>query len=584
MTRKRLGIFICHCGGNISDYVDTDKLREMVEKEPSVAAAQVNMFTCSDAAQQNIVNEILEKKLEGIVVCSCSPKLHLDTFRAMAQRAGLNQYEYTQVNLREQCSWAHTHDKKAATEKALRLVRAGIARTLLSVPLEKLRVETLSHALVIGAGVAGLRAALALSDVGVSVHLIEKSPQAGGMVGRWGKLFPNNKDGRKIIDSLLAKIGDRENISLFTNAELIEKSGHIGDFLVKVKIGERDIVSLNVGAIIVATGFQTYSPFAGEFAYGAEGVVTLPEYEELLAGNKGRIVYHGREVKTIVYIYCVGSRENTKTDNPHLYCSRYCCSAATYAASCTHEIDQSVRQFHLFRDIRTYGKYELLYEQALIRGSVFLGYTEDAPPQVNSVGGKLIVKTKDRLSGGEEVEIIADLVVLVTGMAPRENASLVDVLKLPLGKDGFFNEIHPKLRPVETILDGVFIAGTAQGPKNLAESVASSMAAVSKTAALLMKGYVDLEPLVSRVDPDLCTWCGECLKACPYGAIEAVDEAGKKVARINPVLCKGDGACVPVCPHQAVSVEGYTNKQIELMIDALAKEVEEVENEKKVTA
>ena len=557
-------MFICHCGGNISDYVDTEKLRELVEKEPSVVTAQVNMFTCSDAAQQNIVKEIQEKKLDGIVVASCSPKLHLNTFRAMVQRAGLNQYEYTQVNLREQCSWAHTHDKKAATEKALRLIRAGMARTSLAVPLEKLRVETLPHALVIGAGVAGLRAALALSDIGIGVHLIEKSPQAGGMVGRWGKLFPNNKIGREIVDSLLEKVRQRENITLFTNAELIEKNGHIGDFSVKMRIGEKDTLSLKVGSIIVATGFETYNPQAGEFGYGLDGVVTLPEYEELLAGSDGTIMYQGKEIKTITYIYCVGSREHTKTVTPHLYCSRYCCSAANYAATCAHEIDKSIHQFHLFRDIRTYGKYELLYEQALVDGSVFLRFEEDAPPQVNSADGKLIVKVKDRLIGGEDVEIDSDLVVLVTGMVPRENARLIDVLKLPVGKDGFFNEIHPKLRPVETVLDGVFIAGASQGPKNLAESVASSMAAVSKTAALLLKGYVDLEPLVASVETDLCTWCGECQKVCPYGAIEIIAMRGKQVARVNAVLCKGEGACIPVCPYQAISVEGYTNKQIEL--------------------
>ncbi len=243
-------------------------------------------------------------------------------------------------------------------------------------------METLPHALVIGAGVAGLRAALALSDIGIGVHLIEKSPQAGGMVGRWGKLFPNNKIGREIVDSLLEKVRQRENITLFTNAELIEKNGHIGDFSVKMRIGEKDTLSLKVGSIIVATGFETYNPQAGEFGYGLDGVVTLPEYEELLAGSDGTIRYQGREVKTITYIYCVGSRENTKTVTPHLYCSRYCCSAANYAATCAHEIDKSIHQFHLFRDIRTYGKYELLYEQALVDGSVFLCFEEDAPPQV----------------------------------------------------------------------------------------------------------------------------------------------------------------------------------------------------------
>ncbi len=577
MTERRLGVFICQCGGNISDYVDTEKLRQAIEREPSVMATQVNMFTCSDASQQNIVKEIQEKKLDGIVIASCTPKLHLNTFRAMSRRAGINEYQYVQVNLREQCSWAHTHDKQATTEKALRLVRAGVARAALSCPLEKLRVQTLPHALVIGGGVAGLRAALALSDVGVGVRLIEKAPKAGGMVSQWGKMFPNNKTGHQIIDYLLKEIHRREDITLFTNAELINKEGHIGDFSVKVRVAN-DTISLKVGSIIVATGFNTYAPQPGEFGYGLERVITLPDYEELLASSNGTLQYGGRDVKTITYIYCVGSRENNKENNPHLYCSRYCCSAATHAAICTNELNSDIHQFHLFRDIRTYGKYEMLYNQALEKGSMFLRFTEDSPPRVTEENGRLIVKVKDRLTGGEEIEIDSDLVVLVTGMVPRENAKLIDVLKLPLGKDGFFNEVHPKLRPVETMVDGVFITGTSQGPKNLSESVASAMAAVSKTGALLLKGYVDLEPLVAKVDPDLCTWCGECAKTCPYKAVESVSVEGKQVARVSAVLCKGEGACVPVCARQAIDVEGYTNRQIESMIDALVKEVV---NEKK---
>jgi heterodisulfide reductase subunit A2 len=576
MTERRIGVFICQCGGNISDYVDTENLREAVEKEPQAITTQVNMFTCSDAAQQNIIKEIEEKKLDGIVVASCSPKLHLNTFRALSRRAGLNEYQYVQVNLREQCSWAHTHDKKAATEKALRLVRAGIVKASLSRSLEKLRVQTLPHALVIGGGVAGLRSALALADIGIGVHLIEKSASAGGMVNRWGKTFPNNKAGSQIIEYLLEEVRRREEITLFTNAELKEKEGHIGDFSVKIIAGE-DIISLKVGSIIVATGFDTYTPLTGEYGYGLERVITLPEYEELLAGG-GQLQYKGKNIQNITYIYCVGSRENTKETNPHLYCSRYCCSAAAHAAVCTAELNSNIHQFHLVRDVRTYGKYELLYQQALEKGSLYLRFDEDSPPSVNEQGGRLVVRVKDRLTGGEEVEIDSDLVVLVTGMIPRENAGLIDVLKLPVGKDGFFNEVHPKLRPVETMVDGVFIAGASQGPKNLAESVASAMAAVSKTGALLLKGYVDLEPLVAKVDPDLCTWCGECARACPYNAIEPVNAEGKPIAQVSAVLCKGEGACVPVCTNQAISVEGYSNRQIESMIEALAKEVS---NEKK---
>jgi heterodisulfide reductase subunit A2 len=572
MTARRLGVVICECGGNISDYVDTEKVREEVGKEGEVVSTQVQMFACSDAAQQATIQEIREKKLDGVVVCSCSPTLHLATFRAMAQRAGLNPYQYTQVNIREQCSWAHTHDRPAATEKALRLIRAGVAKTSLSAPLERMRVETFQQALVVGAGVAGLRAALALADLGISVHLVEKAGKVGGQVARWGDLFPNDKVGRELVDGLLEEVRRRENVTVYLSTELVEKKGRVGAFAVTLRTGTGDTISLKVGAIVVATGFDPYVPTPGEFGFGLDGVVTLPEFKELLASRPDRLEYRGRPVHTIVYVYCVGSREESKESGPHLYCSRYCCSAASHIAAVASALDPTVHQFHLFRDVRTYGKYEALYERALRSGSVFLRYGDDAPPTVTREDAGLVVKVKDRLMRGEEVEIRPDLVVLVTGMVPRENGPLARVLKLPVGQDGFFHEIHVKLRPVETVVDGVFIAGAAQGPKNVAESVASALAAVSKTGALLLKGYVDLDPLVAKVDPTLCVWCDECTKACPYGAVESVEYGGKRVAEVNGILCKGEGACVPACPKQAVSVQGYTNEQITAMIDALARE------------
>jgi heterodisulfide reductase subunit A len=573
MTQRRLGVFICYCGGNISDYVDVEKVRDAVENEPSVLVTKTNMFTCSDAAQQDIIKEIKDQKLDGIVIASCSPKLHLNTFRAMAERADLNPYQYVQVNIREQCSWTHTHNIAAATEKAIRQVRAGIAMVGLSKPLQKLRIETVPETLVIGAGVAGLRAALALSDMGITVHLIEKNPQAGGTIEKLGKMFPDNKDGSDIISSLVDKVRQRENISLFVNAEVIEKSGNVGNFSVKILLNHNDTISLTVGSIIVATGFESYTPLEGEFGFGSDGVITLADYKELLNQSRDRLKYNGRDINTVTYIYCVGSREHSKPESPNLYCSRYCCSAAVHAALCTDELNAGIHQFHLFRDMRTYGKYETLYTQALNQNSVFLRYDETEPPQVFTDDGMLKVRVKDRLTGGEEIEIESDLVVLVTGMIPRENTELINVLKLPVGKDGFFNEIHPKLRPVETVIDGIFIAGAAQSPKTLAESVSSSMSAVSKSAALLLKGYVDLEPLVAKVNPELCTWCGECMETCPYGAVQRIQVDSKEIAEVNAILCKGEGACVPICPQQAIDVEGYTNQQIKSMIDALIKEV-----------
>jgi heterodisulfide reductase subunit A len=569
MTQRRIGVFICYCGGNISDHVDVERVRDHIQGEPDVVVAKTHMFTCSDASQQEMIDDIRNHDIDGLVVASCSPKLHLSTFRSMAVRAGLNPYQYDQVNLREQCSWVHQRDGGRATEKAIRLVRAGIGRARLSEPLTPQRIETVPSVLVIGAGVAGLRASLALSDLGLSVFLVEKGEHVGGWTGKWGKMFLHDREGSEVIRDLLNQVSERENITLFTQAEVVQKAGTIGDFSVKLRVANGETLALHAGAVVVATGFDAYEPSEGEFGYGQEGVIRLPEFKELVARANSQLMHRGRRIRDIVYIYCVGSRQE---DRGNSYCSRYCCNAATHEAVCAYEKDSSLHQFHLYRDMRTYGMHETLYERASQARSVFIRYADDEPPAVERENGRLRVRVSDQLLGGDAIEICADLVVLVTAMVPRRNDDLLDVLKLPVGPDGFFNEIHPKLRPVETVVDGVFIVGAAQGPKTMAESVASALAGVSKSAALLMKGYVELEPFVAQVDAERCVWCDSCLEACPYAAIEKIQTGGKDVAQVVSSLCKGGGACVAVCPENAISVKGYAGGQITAMIEALARE------------
>lgn len=577
-TPRRIGVFVCHCGGNISDYVEVDKVAAAVSSEPGVIVSKTHTFTCSDAAQQDMIDDIRNEKLDGLVIASCSPKLHMFTFRGMAERAGINPYRYVHVNLREQCSWAHTDDPEGATRKGVALVRAGIAKAALSLPLTALRVKTTSRVLVIGAGVSGLRAALALADLDLEVHVAEREAEAGGAVGRWGTMAPEGRPGRDVVRGLLERVRANARITLHTGAELVEKIGSIGDFHLKLRTAAGE-VPLHAGAIVVATGFDAYAPKPGEFGYGLEGVVTLPEFHDGADGEGGAPAFRGRPVRSVVFVYCVGSRqrETPECPAPRAHCSRYCCTAVTHLSgrigAQAAAAGAPLRQYHLHRDVRTYGHNELAYEEARRRGALFLRYTEDAPPVVERDADGLRVRVRDELTAGEELEIRADLVVLATGMVPRVNETLMNVLKLPVSRDGFLNEIHLKLRPVETVIDGVFIAGAAQSPKTMAESVGSALAAAGKAGALLKKGYVDLEPLIARVDASKCTWCGECLKVCPYGAVERVTCGGKDIARIVAAQCKGEGACVPVCPYGALDIEGYTDGQVSAMIDAFGREV-----------
>jgi heterodisulfide reductase subunit A2 len=571
MSGRRIGVYICHCGGNISDHVDVAKVQEAVAGEADVVLAESSLFACSDGTQHDMIDAIREQELDGLVVASCSPKLHLFTFRGVAKRAGLNPFQYTQVNIREQDSWAHTDDPAGATEKAIGLIRAGIAKTRLSGPLEPLVVETTPKTMVIGAGVAGLRAAIGLAGLGLGVYLVEREHKLGGWVGRFGAMYPHGRRGRELVERLVAEVRRRPSIVVLTGAELTAKSGSFGNYVAEVRVGGRngdapETIHAEVGSIVVATGFDNYRPEEGEFGYGIDGVLTLPEFKALVDGSEGGLAYGGRPVRTVAYVYCVGSRQPGGNE----YCSRYCCSAAVHASLEVASLDPAVRQYHLYRDIRTYGKYELMYTESRERGSVYMRFPEDSPPAVaRSPEGQLTVTTRDALTGGEELTIPVDLVVLVTGMVPRENEQLVGALKLPVGSDGFFNEIHPKLRPVETVVDGVMICGACQGPKSSSESVASGLAAVTQSGALLKRGVAELDPLVAVVEAEACSWCGACVETCPYSAIEQVVAGGRTVAAISASMCKGCGGCAPACPEDAIDLLGSTDAQIRAMIDGL---------------
>lgn len=647
--KQKIGVYICHCGGNISDYVDTTKVKEQIENAEEVALVKETMFACADSTQKEIVNDIKENELDGLVVASCSPKLHLYTFRNVAERAGLNPYNYAQANIREQCSWAHTDKPEEATGKAVRLVRSAIGKVKYSEALSQMELSAINAVLVIGAGVAGMRAAISLADMGSHVYLIEKSHFVGGHTARLGELFTTDESGQELVSQLYKEIKKRDKINLFTNAQVENLSGNIGNFQAEIVITPRYIkpdcdreklkqaiheyekadipdefnynltkrkaiyldyenacpnlpainrehfnpgedfmakygdcidmsqqeerLPVKMGALLVTTGFEPYEPAEGEYGYKkSDRVVTLQQLKRLIELNKEKFIYKNREIRYVVFIYCVGSRQ---TEGVNQYCSRYCCTGAIHASFQLKKKFGPIKSYHLYRDIRTYGKQELMYEDASYQEDIFCKFDADSPPEVEQKNGQPIVKFNDLLFDNEEFEIEPDLVVLVTGMEPRKDSDVIsNVLKIPVGTDKFFNEVHPQLRPVETIIDGIYIAGTSQGPKNIEESMNSALAASAKANALINSGKIELEPTVVKIDPEACEWCEKCAEVCPYTAItKDRDVSGKEIAVVNEAVCKGCGACAPVCPEDAIDIVGYTNEEVEAMIDSLIKEV-----------
>jgi heterodisulfide reductase subunit A len=369
-------------------------------------------------------------------------------------------------------------------------------------------------------------------------------------------MFPNDHSGRDQIADLISQVEARPAITVFTAAELVGKRGTFGNYVADVRV-QGETLQLEVGTFVIATGADTYQPETGEFGYGMDG-------------SSDELVYQGRPVRSVAYIYCVGNRQPGGNE----YCSKFCCAATVHASLKVAAIDPTVRQFHLHRDVRTYGRYELMYAESRDRGSVYMRYPDDAPPTVTQTGdGRLAVTVLDRSTAAEELVLPVDLVVLVTGMVPRENAALTGLLKLPVSSDGFYNEIHPKLRPVETVVDGVMIAGACQGPKTAAESVASGLAAVTQSGGILKKGFAELDPLVAIVHEAACTGCEECLPACPYEAVRMTNAGDRAYAVIDAATCKGCGGCVPLCTSNAIDLLGHTDEQMLSVIDTLAEEL-----------
>jgi len=570
--KERIGVYICHCGGNISDYVDVAQIKNMVQSEEGVIVSKNVMFACADSNQKEMIKDIEDQKLDAIVVASCSPKLHLHTFRNVALRGGINPYNYTQVNIREQCSWAHSDTPAEASKKAAGLIRAGINKVVHSEALENIEVLSTRAVVIIGGGISGMRAAIDLAKMGNQVYLIEKEKTLGGHVAKWGELYVTDQSGNNIIAALTKEVKRLTNITVFTLASVEKVSGSIGNFLVDVKIGS-EILNLKSGAILVTTGFESYIPKEGEFGYkNYPSVITLPDFKELIDQSKDTLVYNNRKVNSIAYIYCVGMRQ-AKGENK--YCSRVCCATAIHSSLLLHEKFRNIKAFHLYRDIRTYGKQEILYERSSKNGDIFLKYEEKIPPVVEQNKDKLLVKIKDELTKRMDLELETDLVVLVTGMVPRNDSSEISgKLKIPIGNDKFFNEIHPKLRPVETVINGIFLGGSCQGPKNISESVQSSLSAAVKINALTKNPTILLEPIIARINFDACVWCGKCAEVCEYDAIYPLEMFGKIVASVNEAVCKGCGICTPICPVDAIDIAQYSNAEVEGMIDGFMEKVE----------
>jgi heterodisulfide reductase subunit A2 len=655
---SRIGVFICHCGTNISATVDCPGVAETISHVPGVVHSVDYKYMCSDPGQTMIKEAIKEKNLDGVVVSACSPHMHEPTFRRACAEAGLNPFLCEMANIREHCSWVH-EKTEATTEKAVDLVRKMVEKVKKNQPLYSIKVPVTKTALVLGGGIAGIQAALDIANAGHKVVMVEREPSIGGHMSQLSETFPTLDCSQCILTPRMVEVAQHPNITLHTYSELESLDGFIGNFKVKIRkkarcvdeklctgcalcsqkcptkknlsefnegLGYRpaiyspfpqavpnkpiidktqctfflkgkckvcekvcptkairydqedQILDLDIGAIVIATGFKVLQPdFFPEYGYGKlKDVIQGMQFERLASASgptSGEIrrPSDGKEPETIVFVSCAGSRDEAK-GLP--YCSKICCMyTAKHAMLYKHKVHHG-NAYVFYMDIRSGGKmYDEFVRRAIeeddvkyIRGRVSRIYEED---------GKLIVKGADTLLGHKTVEIKADMVVLASAAVANDGAEeLAQKLHVSYDPYHFFAEAHPKLRPVETNTAGIFLAGACQAPRDIPETVSQASGAASKVAALFSQSELTREPIiavVNRTAPPLystCTGCALCVPACPYQAIEMEEiknrdgKVVKRAAKINPGLCQGCGTCVALCRVKAIDLQGFSNEQV----------------------
>jgi len=633
----RVGVFVCECGGNISNEVDVEAVCKAAQGWDGIIVAKSCPYLCSKPGLDLIQSLVKRHNLNRIVIAACTPRMHQATFARAMKNFGLNPFLLENVNLREQCSWSSSGGKDAATRKAISLVRGGVERVRHLEPLESSWLDVEQRFLIIGGGIAGITTALELANQGYQTYLVEREPSIGGHMAQFGKVFPTMDCAQCILTPRMVEVGRNPNIKLMTSTEVVSITGGPGKYHVKLfrkprgvdpekcttcgacsKVCEVEVpnefnmgldkrkasylmfpqsvplvytidfghctkcgkcakvcprkaidlqdegkfVEVDVGAIIVATGFELIdlSKFE-EYGLGVhKNVITALHLERLLSpfgptGGYLRRPSDGGDVKKIAYVLCAGSRDLNRGVP---YCSRVCCMYSMKQAQVILDafLDTQVTLFYV--DIRSFGRgFEEFYQRAQEKGVKFVrGRVSEI--QEGDSDGRLIVRAEDTLLG-VPVEDEFDLVVLCPALVPSQGTTqIAEKLSVPLGEDGFLMEKHPKLDPVNSLREAIYVGGCILGPKDIRDTVSEALGAAAKGSTFVKAGKIELSPEKASVNKELCNGCGDCAKICPFEAITVVD--GRAV--VDSLKCLGCGACVPECKVNALTLHNSTDQQL----------------------
>ena len=557
----RIGVFVCHCGANISRVIDVPDTVEYCKKLPYVVHAQQQIFSCATNSAQEITDTIKEKELNRVVVAACSPRTLEALFRDTLREAGINQYYFEMANIREHDSWVHSKEMEDALDKAKDIIRMSVARVARLEPLQEYDLPVNKSALIVGGGVAGMTTALSIANQKHEVYLIEKEKELGGTARKVHSTL-EGLDVQAYLRDLIRKIYAHPLIHVYHDVTITQADGYIGNFVTTVK-SDRGETEIKHGATVLAIGAELYTPT--EYLYGQhEAVMTHLDLEDRMSKRDKQVV----SAQNLVMIQCVGCRNEERN-----YCSRVCCSESVKNALELKKINPEMNIYVLYRDIRTYGFNEDYYRESRGKSVRFIRYIPEDKPvvEVTDKGSLRVTVTDQTLQ--KKVAIDADVLSLAAAVIPSTSTQeLAGLFKVTLSPDGFFKEAHVKLRPVDFATDGVYLCGMAHYPKLIQETANQSYGAAGRVLALLSHDIVKASGSVCVINEKMCMGCGACADVCSYGALNLKDtKQGKKVT-INPVLCKGDGLCNTLCPTGAISLKHYTDTEIMSEIDALTNE------------
>jgi len=558
----RIGVFVCHCGANISSVVNVPSTVEYASTLPNVVYAQQQLFSCATNSAKEITDLAMEKGLNRVVIAACSPRTLEPLFRDTLREAGLNQYYCEMANIREHCSWVHSRQKEEATQKAKDIIRMSVARARYLAPLQEFDLPVNKAALVVGGGIAGMTCAISIANQGHEVYLVEKNKDLGGMARRIHTTL-EGMDVQTYLNDMIRAVYNNPLIHVSHEASITDVSGYVGNFITTV-VTEGRGKEIKHGASVIAIGADVYKP--AEYLYGEDDrVMTHLELGEQIARREEKIINAG----SLVMIQCVGCRNEDRN-----YCSRVCCSHAVKNALKLKEINPGMDIYILFRDMRTYGFKEDFYREASDKDVKFIRYEPEDKPRVEAAveEGKpvLRVTVTDPILG-QKLAIDADYLSLAAAVIPSASTrEVAGLFKVTLSPDDFFKEAHVKLKPVEFAADGVYLCGTAHYPKHITETISQAYGAAGRVLTLLSKDTVIASGSVCEVTDDDCVSCGACITACTYGAIEFIDTPKGRKAWVNPILCKGDGVCNAKCPTNAIVLKHFTDEELLSQIDAAA--------------